>query len=272
VIRHLTRCFGIAGAAAIVAVIPSGNAFAQGASGAPPVTRGAVSINVASSNGTQRQNSVTSLITVSNEAGRGTGALHRLLKLRGDVGYGTAQKAEQPKITTNELFYGELQYALDVTAGDRDNWVYGIASAYHHLAFGLRVEQAYGAGITYDVNAVPGLVVGADLRHIDERFNVGPDFSSWAARVNETYSHIWTQGTGAAARNFVFTEAVEVTPAFKSSRALQGRLFTTVALPLTTRFSVPVTYGVDELRNAAPGYKPRYSKLTIGLSYSFGPS
>src|SRR2546430_970576 len=77
--------------------------------------------------------------------------------------------------------------------------------------------NASASNRTQRANAVPGLEVGGDIRHITERFDGDVEYSSFAARVNETYSHAWRVGAGADARVYLFTEAVEIVPAFQSS-------------------------------------------------------
>ena len=268
------RTIGWVLAATAFATMCTGPVRAQAAADDAPLTRGLVTVNASTSDGTQRANAVNGLLAASYESGRGAASVDRILKVRGDFRYGDATKPGQATFTTSEMLYGEMQYDVKVAPG---TWLYGIASGYHHITFGLKLEQAYGAGAAYDVPAVSGLEVGADIRHITERFDGDVEYSSVAARVNETYSHAWKIGSGTDARAYLFTEAVEVVPAFQSSdttsasEALQARAMVTLQLPLTASLSVPVGFAMDYLRNVPAVNKARYWQSTVGVSFTFGP-
>jgi hypothetical protein len=185
------------------------------------------------------------------------------------------------------MLYGEARVSADAkqlvsafggsifvrpTAAPSGSWVYGIAAWYHHIAFDLDLQQAYGLGVARDgVDGIPGLALAADIRHVEESFNSQSDFSSWAARVHQSYARSWVAGPGGATRVFVFAESFELMPMFSSADALQARSLVRFALPVTAALSVPISVGADYLGNASPGFKRLYWKSTIGVEWNFGP-
>jgi hypothetical protein len=245
---------------------------------------GAANGNFSLSGGTQQQNVMSVLFVAFVDAGRTPDKLHTNARVRADLAYGNAKKQDEPRIKTNEMLYGELRVSADAKqlvgsfrgsipqrADTTRFWLYSVASVYHHVAFGLTSEQAYGVGVAYDVRALPGLAVALDVRHINEHFGGGERFTSWALRFQQSYSKTWPVGPPEAVRTFLLAESVELTPAFRSVNALQARTLVTFALPLSDRLAVPITFGSDYLRNAALNSKPHYWKTTIGVAYTYGP-
>jgi hypothetical protein len=248
---------------------------------------GNANLNAQLQGGTQQQNSVSLFASSFQERGRTPRELLLNLRERFDFGYGNAKKPGNERITTTEMLYGEARISADAhqlfsatrgsvlardSAAGTGTWVYGIAAWYHHIAFDLHVQQAYGVGVARDhIGGIPGLAIAVDVRHVQESFDSQPDFASWAARVHQSYSHSWVIGPAGATRVFLLGESLELIPMFKSAAAFQARSLVSIALPITGTLSVPIAFGSDYLGNASFGFKPLYWKTTIGLQWTFGP-
>lgn len=241
---------------------------------------GTVGATAFASGGTQRQNSLGFNGAFFFEPGLQPNTVHAIFRARGESTYNTSQKPGQDKTVTVDVRYIEGLQAFDLVkhpegAGAANavppRWVYGVASGYHHAAFGLDSEAAFGGGIEVTVPHAPGLIASADLRYIAERFAAAPELNAAAARLRETYTYKWTTHDGNAQRTVaVIAEAFEVTPAFGHADALQSRFYTNLTVPLIRGFNLAATYGIDYLRNAAPEHKPRFWKTTYGVNYAFG--
>jgi hypothetical protein len=275
-------CLTVTAARAGAQTTTAGTAAATRATAAAPTDDsawgGTINVNAQISGGTQQQNVLTLFSTAFHEAGRTPSALHVNSRARFDLAYGNAKKSGQDRITTTEMRYGELRLAanarqlLSSLGGSVPNrgstntrfWLYGIAAWYHHLAFDLDLQQAYGVGAAYDLPAVRGLAVAADVRRVHEQFATQPDFSSWALRVHQSYSHVWSP------RDVRFAESIELTPMFDSTEAFQARTLFRLVLPVAKSLSVPVAFGSDHVGNPSPGFKKHYWKSTIGVEFNFG--
>jgi hypothetical protein len=245
---------------------------------------GSANLNVSAAQGTQSQSLLTVALAVAHNTGLTPSELQAQSRVRAEFSYGMAQKPGQDSITTSEMAYGEVRQSFDArqlmsafggrvsprASASTDVWLYALASAYHHIAFGLDDEQAYGAGLACDVPLLSGLSVASDLRHIHERFVADYMFSGWAARLYESYTVSWILDP-AEKRIVTLTESVELIPAFASSGALQGRTLVVLSLPVVRRLNVNFTGGLDYMRNTPSGYTPRYWKTTAGISYNFSP-
>jgi hypothetical protein len=250
---------------------------------ATAVWTGSLAIDGFAAGGTQRQTVIGSKVYVSHESGIPPERLHWVALLRGELAYATARKADQPQITTGEMLFGELKASFDAgqlvsairgrtkpraPSGETRLWLYATVSGYHHIAFGLRSEEAYGVGIA--VIPVPNLELAADLRYIDESFDGGARFESLALRLYEGYSIKWLVGPEGAKRPLVIAQSVELVPAFSSGEAIQVRSNVSVILQFLPRLRVAGSLGSDVMRNAPEDFKKHYWKTTFGLSYTFG--
>jgi hypothetical protein len=145
---------------------------------------------------------------------------------------------------------------------------YGIASGYHHIAFDLKLQKSYGAGLSIAVPALSQLAVSGDVRHIDQAFGSVPPFASWAGRVHQSLSHRWTVGTNKLP--FTVGETVEVILPFETAQALQTHAGVEFIIPVVKSLSIPLVYATDYVRNAPPGFRPRYWKSSVQIRYAFG--
>jgi hypothetical protein len=237
-------------------------------------TTGSINISFSAAGGTQSRRDVSGQIDLGFKGGTD---VPRQTRVRFEGAYGTAQKPDQAKVVATDWYYGELRHSVDARrlfGGDNqttDLYLYGVASAFHQLAFDLELEQAYGVGLMYDVRQVPGLAVSADLRYIHEQFGAQDDFSSWAIRMHQSYSHTWTVAAGTPGeRIFTFGQSVEITPAFESADALQMRTGLSFGIPLVSNWSMPIAFGSEYMRNVSDRFKRHYWKTSIGVTYTFG--
>ena len=240
---------------------------------------GAVNAGVNASGGTQRKNDVSGQFDLAIDDGTTSTDVRRQVRVRAEGLYGTSQAPGKDKTVGSEMYYLEVRGAVDLGEvlgssrqpdADSGVWLYAIGSVLHTIAFDLDAQRAFGVGVAYDVRSAPGLSVSADLRHIREQFKTQEEFSSWALGLRQSYSRSWVVGTAAASRTFVFSQAIEAVPAFESRDALQMKGIVSLALPIVTGWSMPITYGVDYMRNTPPGFKRRFWKTTFSLNYAFG--
>jgi hypothetical protein len=268
---------------------PSTNPVTQALAAAPEndtAWGGTSTLNGQFSGGTQQQNSISLFSTMFVERGRTPEQLLINARARFEVGYGNAKKPEHDRITTTEMIYGETRVAANArqlvsafggstplrTDNTAHTWIYGIAAWYHHIAFDVDLQQAYGVGVSHDnLGGIAHLAIAADLRHVQQHFGSQPDFSSWAVRVNQSYLYNWKVGKPGASRDFSFSETIEGTPMLASADATQARSLIKFGLPVTAALSVPISLSADYLGNASAGFKRIYWKTTVGVEWTFGP-
>ena len=251
----------------------------------PPPFGGSFTFSGSIAEGTQQSTTLGTAFFYSYSQGVKRDQLQGNTRIRLEGTYNTGKKPGQDRVTSAELYYGELRQAVDarqflslfrgsLSARATDEtrlWLYGVASAYHHIAFGLDLEQAYGIGLAYDFVSLPGLALAVDLRHIDEEFDGQESFSSWAMRLHMTHSTVRVIGANeSSSTTLILSESVEVIPPFESSEALQARAFVDVRIPLARGFQANLTLGGDYMQNAPPATKDTYWKSSLGITYNFG--
>jgi hypothetical protein len=59
---------------------------------------------------------------------------------------------------------------------------------------------------------------------------------------------------------------------FKTARAVQGRWASFLIMPATKRLNFTIEYDDDYMRNAPVGYRQNFSKVSLGLGFSFKSS
>jgi hypothetical protein len=231
------------------------------------------------SGGTQSQNVIGATAVVTIAGRMPTDTAKWLLRVRGEDSYTTAQKPGQARVTAVDMRYLEFRpevrlrntarAATDSTpAGGWTVSTYGIASGYHHIAFDLKLQKSYGAGLSIAVPALSQLAVSGDVRHIDQAFGSVPPFSSWAGRVHQSLSHRWTVGMNKLP--FTVGETVEVILPFETAQALQTHAGVEFIIPVVKSLSIPLVYATDYVRNAPPGFRPRYWKSSVQIRSAFG--
>lgn len=248
---------------------------------AAPTLSGSAIANFAAAGGTQQQ----TFLSVNGDATANRGSsideIAMSLRARVDGTYNTAKAAGKDRVTSAEMFYGELRLSADAgqalsrivgrTSSRRSEmpqrWLYGIASHYQHIAFDLDRQLSAGAGAAWNsVAGVDGLALAADLRYISQQFGSQGNFESWGARVHQSYTKVWIAG---GERQIVFTESVELLPAFRASRARQVRSGLRLVLPISASFLVPISLNSDYMGNASTGFKTHYWRTTVGVEWTF---
>ena len=279
--RALLRCLATAGTAAVCGVC-AGNVDAQTTPVEPLPYTGVLRVTGSAAGGTQQQNSFGTTDFFAYHRGHNDPAVVKAeTRLQAEFSYGNAKKPGQSRVTSTEMAYLEALQSValvslrgDTTAShlkdwQPQSWIYGVASVYHHIAFGLDREQSYGVGLKRSLNS--GWSFSADIRHIQQTFDGPADFTSWGLGLRESYSVSRFLGTAPNVRVVSFSESLEVVPAFASEDAVKARGIAAVSLPIVNRFSWDLSFGTDYLGNAAPGSKKWYWKATlVGLSYAFG--
>jgi hypothetical protein len=272
------RRAGLCGAGGVLLVLLAADrAIAQSAGNAPGWTL-RVGADASVSDGTQRQVSVEPSLVASLELGRLPSSLHAFTQFDGMAAYGTATKPGQAAIRSSELLSADLRQSVDLvqalsllrggvaarSGAASQAWLYGVANAYHNIAFGLRSQQGYGAGVTTAVPRVAGLTVGADLRHVTRVFDTADRLSSWATAVRQSYGRRWPASGDA---RLVFAESVEVQLPFESPRAAWVRTTFMATVPATAGFSLTLTVGTDHVGVVPPAYENTYWKSKAGVVY-----
>jgi hypothetical protein len=144
----------------VCTVLAAGAAFAQQPADADrPTWGGDVSFSVDFSEGTQRGRTVKSNVLLGVQTPLFPAGWRARTKFRGEGVYVSGEKPLAPKVVSNEMLFGEIRQDFH----GPPLWIFVVASGYHHLAFALRSQQAYGAGVSYALPKVVVFVLYCDL-------------------------------------------------------------------------------------------------------------
>ena len=240
---------------------------------------GNIDVSGSAAEGTQRQYVGKAVFELAFLPGDSNDRLYSETKFRIEGSYTVGQKPDLPKVVSTEMLYGELKQSFDARqvlsrmfggASSRSDplrwWLQGFVSGYHNIAFGLESQRAVGAGFQHQPSAAHLFFLGADLRHISQRFETQAPFEAMATRIFESYTKVWPVGD----RAFSLTEVLEITPVFGAEDALQGRALIRLQLPIVKGWTTNLSVGMDYMGNAPPTHKQRYWKTDLGIQYSFG--
>jgi hypothetical protein len=212
------------------------------------------------------------LVTNSEEAIK-----HQATNIALEANYSDSRKPGGSAVI-NELYSGTVQqnfYLTDVKhscehcmdVAKDGPYVYGITNFYHNLSLGMRLEQAYGAGIGWDGdhgNSSYSLL--ADLRYVGEDlYAPGTSQSLAVVGLGEQYSYTfqWREGV-------TLSQRVLLLPALNNSHALQVRGTAGIDVPISSSFAFDVDLLDDYLRNAPPKNLQNFAKITFSLKYAIG--
>jgi len=231
--------------------------------------------------GTQQQNAVNLNLSAGNSSADDTKRGADATRGRFEFAYGNGKKPGQDRITTTEMFYGELVESVAITNGPLQKdaqgndeqgraplWLQGVASTYHHIAFGLDHERSFGIGLNY--TAQSGFSASADFRHVRQSFAAQSDLSAWGVGLRQTYTFQKGISPAPDRRVVAIGESIEVVPLFNTADPVKARGLLSFTLPLVAGFTWETSFGIDYLSNADPGSKDLYWKFNVGgIGYSF---
>ncbi len=159
---------------------------------------------------------------------------------------------------SSQVDYGKLTLETRLNAATKFNLT---ADEYHSFSQGVKLEQGYGAGISYLLNQQ--LTVQADIWELHETFfSPAAGFASPAAHFREF-------DTVGAGRRVSLTEEFEAILPFDSARALILRGQANLGIKIVSSVTANLIYSDNYLRNSPKGYKPNYVKLTLGIAYAW---
>ncbi len=159
---------------------------------------------------------------------------------------------------SSQVDYGKLILETRLNGATKLNFT---ADEYHSFSQGVKLEQGYGAGISYLLNQQ--LTVQADIWAMhDTFFHPAAGFASPAAHFRES-------DTVGAGKRVSLTEEFEAIAPFDSARALILRGQANLGIKIVSGVTANLIYSDNYLRNSPKGYKPNYVKLTLGVAYSW---
>ena len=223
---------------------------------------GDISASGAYAVGTQSQKQIGGAVQTSYARNPNVYSWHyQIARLDLEAKYTEALKVGAPSITSQEIYYGELNYSFHPSA----RWSpYAMARLYHNFSLGLALGQIYGAGVEYKVR---GLTLSGGLVGITDRlYAPGTHFSSAGARLYEAYSSLLPFG------KITWFESIEAFPAFQLAKAIQGRGIVGFAIPLSERIQLVPKFADDYLGDAPPKHRFNYSNTSLNLDIKLGRS
>lgn len=132
----------------------------------------------------------------------------------------------------------------------------------HNYSQGLQLQQAYGAGIGWNVRQTPKELfsVRADLHWTHQQFLSGPDVSFLASNFTETGMRKFGK--------LVWTENATAAPAYSKSNAFQASGSTALGLPVYRSLGANVSFADSYLGNPQPGFQRNSAQFSLGLQWT----
>ncbi len=144
----------------------------------------------------------------------------------------------------------------------------------HNYAQGLGFQQVYGGGVGWTVikDAKQELDLKADIhyekqQYITSSINGGPS-PAVTPSVNLIGSTIFEGYHRTLPRKMVFTESLNVLPAFNIAKDYSANATASLAIPVFKRLSASVTTTDNFLNDPALGYKKNSYQFITGVTYT----
>ena len=144
----------------------------------------------------------------------------------------------------------------------------------HNYAQGLQLQQVYGggAGWTPIKDAKQELDLKADIHYEKQQYITTPVNGAVAATtpsVNIIGATIFEGYSRKLPRKMVFTESLNVLPAFNQAKAYSANATAGLAIPVFKRLSASIVTTDNFLNDPAPGYEKNSYQFITGVSYNF---
>jgi Protein of unknown function, DUF481 len=191
---------------------------------------------------------------------------------------GTYGLAKNPEIISNgEIFQAPSTSKTDILHGDTE-WdkylspaIFGLvnASADHNFGNGLRLQQAYGAGLGWSIIKQPkeNFDIKATLLYQQQQFYNGLESGLGTPSVNvigADFSESWSR---TFAHNVKFNEYVTLTPTFNIVRAYSAVGNANFVFPVYKRLNFTLSSTDNYLGDPPEGFRRNSFQFTAGITY-----
>jgi hypothetical protein len=191
---------------------------------------------------------------------------------------GTYGLAKNPEIISNgEIFQGASTSKTDILHGDTE-WdkylspaIFGLvnASADHNFGNGLRLQQAYGAGLGWSIIKQPkeNFDIKATLLYQQQQFYNGLESGLGTPSVNvigADFSETWSR---TFAHNVKFNEYITLTPTFNIVRAYSAVGNANFVFPVYKRLNFTLSSTDNYLGDPPEGFRRNSFQFTAGITY-----
>lgn len=191
---------------------------------------------------------------------------------------GTYGLAKNPEIISNgEIFQAASTSKTDILHGDTE-WdkylspaIFGLvnASADHNFGNGLRLQQAYGAGLGWSIIKQPkeNFDIKATLLYQQQQFYNGLESGLGTPSVNvigADFSENWSR---TFAHNIKFNEYITLTPTFNIVRAYSAVGNANFVFPVYKRLNFTLSSTDNYLGDPPEGFRRNSFQFTAGITY-----
>jgi hypothetical protein len=191
---------------------------------------------------------------------------------------GTYGLAKNPEIISNgEIFQAPSTSKTDILHGDTE-WdkylspaIFGLvnASADHNFGNGLRLQQAYGAGLGWSIIKQPkeNFDIKATLLYQQQQFYNGLESGLGTPSVNvigADFSESWSR---TFAHNVKFNEYVTLTPTFNIVRAYSAVGNANFVFPVYKRLNFTLSSTDNYLGDPPECFRRNSFQFTAGITY-----
>jgi len=212
---------------------------------------------------TQRQKQFTGsikLVGVPNKTACGWGYTRTIFDL------GTTYDAKRSDTSPLNITRRHIAGFQELVSLGNTNRYYAVGNAevYHNNSLGIRLQQAYGAGLG-GLFFGDNLELTADIRGVGQQFYKQRNQRFAAAGLRENYS----LGLPFLAPGATIGETFSVILPIDAERSRQFRAFSVLRIPFNPRVAFSVTAYDDYAQNAPPGFRRNYLTTTVGFDLTF---
>jgi hypothetical protein len=191
---------------------------------------------------------------------------------------GTYGLAKNPEIISNgEIFQGASTSKTDILHGDTE-WdkylspaIFGLvnASADHNFGNGLRLQQAYGAGLGWSIIKQPkeNFDIKATLLYQQQQFYNGLESGLGTPSVNVSGAVFSETRSRTFAHNVKFNEYITLTPTFNIVRAYSAVGNANFVFPVYKRLNFTLSSTDNYLGDPPEGFRRNSFQFTAGITY-----
>jgi hypothetical protein len=191
---------------------------------------------------------------------------------------GTYGLAENPQIVSRGQIYQSASISkTNILHGDTeyDRYlspvIFGLvnASADHNFGNGLRLQQAYGAGLGWNLINRPrnNFALKAALQYQQQEFYNGLISGLGTPSVNLIGAAFGESWTRAFAHNIKFNEYVTVTPTFNVTQAYSAVGSASFVFPVYKKLNFTVSSTDNYLGDPPEGFRRNSFQFTTGITY-----
>ncbi len=175
---------------------------------------------------------------------------------------------QAPSISKTDILHGDTEYDRYVSPV-----IFGLvnASADHNFGNGLRLQQAYGAGIGWSPLKAPKNTfdLKAALQYQQQQFYNGltsglgtPTINLISALLNESWARSFSHGVK-------FNESVTLTPTFNIVEAYSAVGSASFVFPIYKKFNFTISSTDNYLGDPPQGFHRNSFQFTSGVTYVF---